>query len=98
MRGCRLWQTEIAMRAAFKAASDNKQVVVLAPTTVLAFQHFETFKQRFSAFPLTIEMLSRFRSPKQQKEILEKVEAGKKHNLIGTHNLVLTNITLQELG
>ena len=63
-------KTEIAMRAAFKAISDNKQVAVLAPTTVLAFQHYETFKQRFAAFPVTIEMISRFRSPKQQKEIL----------------------------
>src|SRR5206468_796550 len=81
-------KTEVAMRAAFKAASDNKQVVVLAPTTVLAFQHFETFKKRFSAFPLTIEMLSRFRSPKQQKEILEKVEAGKVDILIGIQTVV----------
>ena len=65
-------KTEIAMRAAFKAISDNKQVAVLAPTTVLAFQHFETFKQRFAAFPVTIEMISRFRTPRQQKEILQK--------------------------
>ena len=60
-------KTEIAMRAAFKAVNDNKQVAVLAPTTVLAFQHYETFKQRFAAFPVTIEMISRFRTPKQQK-------------------------------
>ena len=91
-------KTEVAMRAAFKAASDNKQVVVLAPTTVLAFQHFETFKQRFSAFPLTIEMLSRFRSPKQQKEILEKVEAGKVDILIGTHRVLSKDIKFQDLG
>src|SRR5271154_5407312 len=69
-------KTEVAMRAAFKALSDNKQVAVLAPTTVLAFQHFETFKQRFAPFPVTIEMISRFRTPKQQKEILQKTEAG----------------------
>ena len=80
-------KTEIAMRGAFKAISDNKQVAVLAPTTVLAFQHFETFKQRFAAFPVTIEMISRFRSPKQQKEILQKTEAGKIDILIGTHRL-----------
>jgi transcription-repair coupling factor (superfamily II helicase) len=91
-------KTEVAMRAAFKAASDNKQVVVLAPTTVLAFQHFETFKQRFSAFPLTIEMLSRFRSPKQQKEIIEKVEAGKVDILIGTHRVLSKDIKFQDLG
>src|SRR2546426_2691293 len=70
-------KTEIAMRAAFKAVTDNKQVAVLAPTTVLVFQHYETFKQRFAAFPVLIEMISRFRSAKQQKEILQKVEAGK---------------------
>jgi transcription-repair coupling factor (superfamily II helicase) len=91
-------KTEVAMRAAFKAASDNKQVVVLAPTTVLAFQHFETFKKRFSAFPLTIEMLSRFRSPRQQKEILEKVEAGKVDILIGTHRVLSKDIKFQDLG
>ncbi len=81
-------KTEVAMRAAFKAISDNKQVAVLAPTTVLAFQHFETFKQRFAAFPVTIEMISRFRSPKQQKEILQKAEAGKVDILIGTHRIL----------
>src|SRR5205807_7506352 len=70
-------KTEVAMRAAFKAVDDNKQVAVLAPTTVLAFQHYETFKQRFAAFPVTIEMISRFRSAKQQKEILQRTEAGK---------------------
>src|SRR3974390_3095844 len=70
-------KTEVAMRAAFKAISDNKQVAVLAPPTVLAFQHFETFKQRFAPFPVTIEMISRFRSAKQIKEILQKVETGK---------------------
>src|SRR5499427_3897016 len=66
-------KTEVAMRAAFKAISDNKQVSVLAPTTVLALQHYETFKQRFAAFPVTVEMISRFRNARQQKEILEKV-------------------------
>src|SRR5205085_9093337 len=70
-------KTEFAMRAAFKAVTDNKQVAVLAPTTVLAFPHYETFKQRFAAFPVTIEMISRFRTPKQHKEILQKVETGK---------------------
>src|SRR5271167_2189626 len=91
-------KTEIAMRAAFKAVNDNKQVAVLAPTTVLAFQHFETFKQRFSAFPVTIEMISRFRTAKQQKEILQKVEAGKVDILIGTHRILSTDIKLPDLG
>jgi transcription-repair coupling factor (superfamily II helicase) len=91
-------KTEIAMRAAFKAISDNKQVAILAPTTVLAFQHYETFKQRFAAFPVTIEMISRFRSPKQQKEILQKVEAGKVDILIGTHRLISKDVKFADLG
>src|SRR5450432_4277251 len=91
-------KTEIAMRAAFKAISDNKQVAVLAPTTVLAFQHYETFKQRFAAFPVSIEMISRFRSPKQQKEILQKVEAGKIDILIGTHRILSKDVKFADLG
>ena len=91
-------KTEIAMRAAFKAIRDNKQVAVLAPTTVLAFQHYETFRQRFAAFPVTIEMISRFRSPKQQKEILQKAEAGKIDILIGTHRLLSKDLKFADLG
>src|SRR3954463_539531 len=91
-------KTEVAMRAAFKAVSDGKQVAVLAPTTVLAFQHFETFKERFKQFPITIEMISRFRSPKQQKEIVEKVEQGKVDVLIGTHRLLSKDLKFQDLG
>jgi transcription-repair coupling factor (superfamily II helicase) len=91
-------KTEVAMRAAFKAMNDNKQVAVLAPTTVLAFQHCETFKQRFAAFPVTIDMVSRFRSPKQQKEILQRVEAGKVDILIGTHRLLSKDVKFADLG
>ena len=91
-------KTEIAMRAAFKAINDNKQVAALAPTTVLAFQHYETFKQRFAAFPVSIEMISRFRSPKQQKEILQRVEAGKVDILIGTHRLLSKDVKFADLG
>jgi transcription-repair coupling factor (superfamily II helicase) len=91
-------KTEIAMRAAFKAVSDNKQVAVLAPTTVLAFQHYETFKQRFAAFPVSIEMISRFRSAKQQTEILQKVEAGQVDILIGTHRLLSKDVKFPDLG
>ncbi len=91
-------KTEVAMRAAFKAVGDNKQVAVLAPTTVLAFQHFETFKQRFAAFPVTVDMISRFRTPKEQKEILQKVEAGKIDILIGTHRILSKDIKFSELG
>jgi len=91
-------KTEVAMRAAFKAISDNKQVAVLAPTTVLAFQHYETFKQRFAPFPVAIEMISRFRSPRQQKGILQKVEAGKVDVLIGTHRILSKDIKFSDLG
>jgi transcription-repair coupling factor (superfamily II helicase) len=91
-------KTEVAMRAAFKAVGDNKQVAVLAPTTVLAFQHYETFKQRFAAFPVNIEMISRFRSAKEQKEILQKAEAGKIDILIGTHRILSKDIKFTDLG
>ncbi len=91
-------KTEVAMRAAFKAVQDSKQVAVLTPTTVLCFQHFETFKRRFSAFPVNIEMISRFRSPKEQKLILEKVEQGKVDILIGTHRLLSKDLKFQDLG
>jgi transcription-repair coupling factor (superfamily II helicase) len=91
-------KTEVAMRAAFKSVSDSKQVAVLAPTTVLAFQHFETFKQRFAAFPVRIEMLSRFRSAAEQKKILADLEAGKVDIVIGTHRLISKDVKFQDLG
>ncbi len=91
-------KTEVSMRAAFKAVQDNKQVAVLAPTTVLVFQHYENFKRRFAAFPIVIEMMSRFRSAKQQKEIAEKVEQGKVDILIGTHRVLSQDIKFQDLG
>ncbi|MHB8302267.1 MAG: transcription-repair coupling factor [Acidobacteriaceae bacterium] len=91
-------KTEVAMRAAFKAVQDSKQVAVLTPTTVLCFQHFETFKRRFAAFPVHIEMISRFRSPKEQKLILEKVEQGKVDILIGTHRVLSKDLKFQDLG
>ncbi len=70
-------KTEVAMRATFKAVADSKQAAILAPTTVLAFQHYETFRRRFAAFPVRIEMLSRFRTEKEQKKVLEEVEQAK---------------------
>ncbi len=91
-------KTEVAMRAAFKAVNDNKQVAVLAPTTVLAFQHYEIFKQRFAAFPVLIEMISRFRTARQQKAILQRVEAGKVDILIGTHRLLSKDVKFADLG
>jgi transcription-repair coupling factor (superfamily II helicase) len=91
-------KTEVAMRAAFKAVQDGRQVAVLTPTTVLSFQHFETFKTRFRQFPINVEMISRFRTPKEQKLILENVEAGKVDILIGTHRLLSKDIQFQNLG
>jgi transcription-repair coupling factor (superfamily II helicase) len=91
-------KTEVAMRAAFKAVQDGRQVAVLAPTTVLAFQHYNTFRQRFAAFPLKIDMLSRFRTPKQQKETLVKVEAGEMDIVIGTHRLLSKDVKFSNLG
>jgi transcription-repair coupling factor (superfamily II helicase) len=91
-------KTEVAMRAAFKAVQDNRQVAVLAPTTVLAFQHYETFKRRFAAFPITVEMISRFRTARQQKEILEKAEQGKIDILIGTHRILSKDVKFPDLG
>jgi transcription-repair coupling factor (superfamily II helicase) len=91
-------KTEVAMRAAFKAVADGKQIAVLTPTTVLAFQHFETFKKRFAAFPTRIEMLSRFRTAGEQKVILADLEAGKVDIVIGTHRLLSKDITFQDLG
>src|SRR5665213_2428036 len=91
-------KTEVAMRAAFKAVQDSKQVAILAPTTVLSFQHYETFKRRFAAFPVHIEMISRFRSPTEQKVILEKVEQGRVDILIGTHRVLSKDLKFQDLG
>jgi len=89
-------KTEVAMRAAFKALADGKQVAVLAPTTVLAFQHLETFKRRFAAFPMRIEMLSRFRTDKEQKKTLEELEAGKVDVVIGTHRLLSKDVKFHD--
>ena len=91
-------KTEVAMRAAFKAVQDGKQVAVLTPTTVLSFQHFETFKQRFAQFPIHIEMISRFRTAKEQKDIVERVSTGRVDILIGTHRLLSKDIKFQDLG
>jgi len=91
-------KTEVAMRAAFKAVQDGKQVAVLTPTTVLCFQHFESFKRRFSKFPVVVEMLSRFRTAKEKKDVLERAEQGKVDILIGTHALLSQGLKFQDLG
>ena len=91
-------KTEVAMRAAFKAVQDGKQVAVLAPTTVLAFQHYESFKRRFSNFPVNVEMISRFRTAKEKAAILEKSAAGRIDILIGTHAILAQKLKFQDLG
>ena len=91
-------KTEVAMRAAFKAAFDGKQVALLAPTTVLVYQHYLRLKQRFTAFPMQVEMLSRFRSPKEQAEIAARVAAGKVDILVGTHRLLSKDVQFRDLG
>ncbi|MDQ2774083.1 MAG: transcription-repair coupling factor [Acidobacteriota bacterium] len=91
-------KTEVAMRAAFKALGDGKQVAVLAPTTVLSFQHYETFKRRFASFPVRIELVSRFRTTKEVKAALEEVAAGKVDVLIGTHRLLSKDVVFSDLG
>jgi transcription-repair coupling factor (superfamily II helicase) len=91
-------KTEVAMRAAFKALGDGKQVAVLAPTTVLAFQHFETFKRRFASFPVRVELASRFRSTKEVKATLADLAAGKVDILIGTHRLLSADVQFYDLG
>jgi transcription-repair coupling factor (superfamily II helicase) len=91
-------KTEVAMRAAFKSIADGKQVAVLTPTTVLCYQHFETFRERFAAFPVTISMLSRFVGTKEQKKIVGDLEAGKVDIAIGTHRLLSKDIKFHDLG
>lgn len=91
-------KTELAIRAAFKAVADNKQVAVLVPTTILAFQHYLTFKERLEKFPCTIEYLSRLKTPKQEKEIIEKLKNGKIDIIIGTHILLGKDIQFKDLG
>ncbi|TKB44112.1 transcription-repair coupling factor [Thalassotalea mangrovi] len=91
-------KTEVAMRAAFVAANDNKQVVVLVPTTLLAQQHYENFRDRFANWPINIEVLSRFKTPKQQKQIIEQIGNGKVDILIGTHKLLSDDIRFHDLG
>ncbi|MFH1513146.1 MAG: transcription-repair coupling factor, partial [Bacillota bacterium] len=91
-------KTEVALRAAFKAVLDGKQVAILAPTTILAQQHFSTMKKRFAGFPVTCEMLSRFRTLKEQKEILEKLKDGKTDIIVGTHRLLAKDVKFKDLG
>ncbi len=91
-------KTEVAMRAAFKCAMEGKQVAVLVPTTILANQHYHSFMKRFDKFPVHIEMLSRFRTDKQQDAIIDKIEAGKLDIIIGTHRVLSKDVKFKDLG
>ncbi|HEX5809207.1 MAG TPA: transcription-repair coupling factor, partial [Anaerolineales bacterium] len=91
-------KTEVALRAAFKAVMDGKQVAILVPTTVLAQQHYETFLQRLAAYPVKVEMLSRFRSPREQTTILLGLALGEIDIVIGTHRLISSDVQFKELG
>ena len=91
-------KTEVAIRAAFKAVDNGKQVAVLVPTTILAYQHSRTFKDRLKDFPLTVDYLNRFRTAKEKRETLEALEQGKVDIIIGTHQLVNKNVKFKDLG
>jgi transcription-repair coupling factor (superfamily II helicase) len=91
-------KTEVAMRAAFKAVMDGKQVAVLAPTTVLTFQHYRTFLRRFASFPVTVELLTRYYGAKELKDILKKVEIGEIDLVVGTHRLLSKDVAWKDLG
>ena len=91
-------KTEVAIRAAFKSVQDNKQVAYLVPTTILAQQHYSTFMQRMKDFPINIELLSRFRTPKQQRETLKKLKEGNVDILIGTHRILSKDVEFKDLG
>ena len=91
-------KTEVAIRAAFKAVQDGKQVAVLVPTTLLAQQHFQTFTERFAGYPVRVEVLSRFLTGAQQREIAADVRAGSVDLIIGTHRLLSGDVTFSDLG
>jgi len=91
-------KTEVAIRAAFKAVMDSKQVAFLVPTTVLAAQHYETFKKRFSGFPVRVEMLSRFRTAAEQKAIIRDLKSGRIDIIVGTHMLLAESVKFKDLG
>ena len=91
-------KTEVALRAAFAAVADNKQVVILCPTTLLAEQHFQTFSDRFAEWPVKIAELSRFRTSKESTDIVKKLESGEIDIVIGTHKLLSRDVKLKRLG
>ena len=91
-------KTEVAMRAAFKAVMDGKQVAVLVPTTILAEQHFHTFFERFEPFPIKVESISRFKTQGEQRQILTRLKTGEIDIIIGTHRLLQKDVKFKDLG
>lgn len=91
-------KTEVALRAAFKCAADSKQCALLCPTTILAWQHYQTVTKRFEGYPIRVELLSRFRTAKQQREILQKLKKGEIDMIVGTHRLVQKDVEFRDLG
>src|SRR5215203_4736444 len=91
-------KTEVAMRAAFKSVMEGKRAAVLTPTTVLAYQHYDTFRNRFAPFPVKVELLSRFRSGKEQKDVVKRVESGEVDVIIGTHRMLSKDVRFKDLG
>jgi len=91
-------KTEVAIRAAFKTCLDGKQAAVLVPTTILAYQHYKTFSERLSDFPVTVDYINRFKTSKEKKETLQKLEEGKIDIIIGTHALLGKDVKFKDLG
>jgi len=91
-------KTEIAVRAAFKTVCDGKQAAVLVPTTILAYQHYKTFSERLKDFPVTVDFVNRFKSAKEKKETLKKLEEGKVDIIIGTHALLGNAVKFKDMG
>ena len=91
-------KTEVALRAAFKCVTDSKQCALLCPTTILAWQHYQTVLRRFEGYPIRIELLSRFRSPKQQADIIRRLRRGDIDMVVGTHRLVQKDVQFHDLG
>src|SRR5918996_397849 len=91
-------RSSLALRSAFKAVMDGKQVAMLVPTTILALQHWHTFSGRFAPYPITVEMLSRFRPPVEQKKVVEDLRAGKVDLVIATHRLLQKDVEFKNLG
>ena len=98
MRRCGIWKTEAAIRAAFKAAADGKQVAVLVPTTILSMQHYRSFTRRLRDFPVTVDYINRFKTGKKLTETLKKLKDGQVDILVGTHALVGKRVEFKDLG